>query len=210
VAGGASRLLNEVFADILIIYMVSFLGRRLTARFVFIFGLLLMFLGSAFLLGSLAGISRISVLLSFFFVIIGIGCAVLAIKLNKRSIYLFFAAFFLLVGFFLFLSALRIIPVSFAQAWPLISVFSGIALFPAGWHRYGLLRSRYVVPSIAFIVLGSSLLVFSFSIVPFSLRHFVINWWPLLVVLTGLVLVLIALSTKNNAEDKKESPKVNE
>jgi hypothetical protein len=103
----------------------------------------------------------------------------------------------MLVGFFLFLSALRIIPVAFSKAWPLISVFSGLALFPAGWHRYGTLRSRYVVPSIAFVLLGCVLLIFSFGIVPFSFSQFIIQWWPLLVVLTGLILVLISLSTNH-------------
>ncbi|MDR2485243.1 MAG: DUF5668 domain-containing protein [Treponema sp.] len=181
--------------------MLSSVNRRLTARFVFIIGLLFMFLGSAFLLGSLAGISRISVLLAFLCVIVGSGCAVLAIKRNKRSLYLFFAAFFILVGFFLLLSALRIIPVSFSEAWPLISVFSGLALFPAGWHRYGRFRNHYVVPSIAFVLLGCVLLIFSFNIVPFSFTQFMVNWWPLLIVLAGLILVLVSLSTKNNSDD---------
>jgi hypothetical protein len=170
---------------------------------VFIIGLLLMFLGSAFLLGTIAGISRLSVLWAFFFVIIGAGCAVLAIKLNKRSLYLFLAAFFMLVGFFLFLSSLTIIPVSFSQCWPLLSVFAGLALFPAGWHRYGAIRSRYVVPSIAFVALGCLLLVFSFDVVPFSFTQFILHWWPLLVVLAGLILVLISLGTKNKPEDIK-------
>jgi hypothetical protein len=75
-------------------------------------------------------------------------------------------------------------------------VFSGLALFPAGWHRYGAFRSHYVVPSLAFVMLGSVLLIFSFNMVPFSFAHFMLNWWPLIVVLAGLILVLIALSTK--------------
>jgi hypothetical protein len=183
--------------------MYPFLSRRSTARLVFIAGLLLMFLGSAFLFGFLTGISRISVLISFMFVIAGSLFAFLAIRLNKRSLYLFFAAFFLLVGFFLFLFSLKIIPVSFSQAWPLISVFSGIALIPAGWHRYGAFSSRYVVPSVAFIVLGSVLMVFSFRMVPFSFAQFILNWWPLLVVLAGLTLVLVSLGTKNGTGEIK-------
>ncbi|GHV42339.1 hypothetical protein AGMMS50268_15340 [Spirochaetia bacterium] len=162
-----------------------------------------MFLGVAFLLGSIAGTSRISVLISFFFVILGSLCAVIAISLKKRSLYLFFAAFFLLVGLFLFLSALKIIPVAFRQAWPLISVFSGLALIPAGWHRHGAFRSSYVVPSIAFVVLGSTLMIFSLGLVSFSFKQFILNWWPLLVVLAGLILVLVSLGTKYNAGDIK-------
>ncbi|MDR0668458.1 MAG: hypothetical protein LBF95_00095 [Treponema sp.] len=177
--------------------------RRIIARFIFIIGLLLMFLGSGFLLGNLAGISRISVLTSFLFVIIGSFCAFLAVRLNKRVIYLFFAAFLLQVGFFLFLSALGIFPVPFSKSWPLLSVFCGIALFPAGWRRFGTFRIAYVVPSIAFILLGSGLLIFSLDLVAFSFRQFMLNWWPLLIVLAGLVLVLVSLGAKSNAGDSK-------
>jgi hypothetical protein len=183
--------------------MYFFVTRRTAARLVFIIGLLLMFLGSAFLIGSLVAISRTSILISFLFIILGIGGAVLAIKLNKRSVYLFFAALFLQVGLFLFLAALRVLPVPFSQAWPLLSVFSGVALLPTGWHRHGVFRIRYVVSSAAFIMLGSVMLVFSLDLVSFSLSRFVKDWWPLLVVLAGFILVLISLSTKNIGEPKR-------
>jgi hypothetical protein len=174
---------------------------QITARLIFIAGLLFMFLGCAFLLGSMANTSGIFVLGSFFFVIIGSGCAFLAVKLNKHSTYLFFAAFFLLVGFFLFLSALRILPIVFTEWWPVLSVFAGLALLPAGWHHYGKIRPQYVVPSTAFVVLGCVLLIFSLEMVPFSFKQFMLNWWPLLLVLAGLILVLISLDTKGKAED---------
>jgi hypothetical protein len=183
--------------------MHSVLSRRSSSVLVFIAGLFLMLFGVAFLLGSIAGTSRISVLVSFFFVILGSLCAVFAIRLKKRSFYLFFAAFFLLVGLFLFLSALKIFPVSFSRGWPLLSVFSGLALIPAGWHRHGAFRSSYVVPSIAFVVLGSVLLVFSLELVSFSFKQFILDWWPLLIVLAGLVLVLVSLGTKYNAGEIK-------
>jgi hypothetical protein len=177
--------------------------RRAAAHLAFIAGLLLMFLGSAFLLGTLQGTTRFSILRAFFFVIIGAICAFLAIKLNKRSLYLFFAAFFLLVGMFLFFFALHILPFTFSQSWPLLSVFAGLALFPAGWHRFGVVNTRFAVPSVAFVFLGCFLMIFSFQVVPFSFKHFVIKWWPLLVVLMGLILVLLALGTKNNADVSK-------
>jgi hypothetical protein len=183
--------------------MRLFMSRRKAARFIFIIGLLLMFLGSAFLLGSLMEISRTFVLVSFFFVILGVGCAVLAININKRSLYLFFAAFFLQVGLFLFLSALNIIPLAFSRAWPLLSIFSGVALLPTSWHRHGTLRVRYLVLSLAFILLGSMLLVFSLDLVSFSLAQFVRNWWPLLVVMAGLTLILISLSTQPSADPRR-------
>jgi hypothetical protein len=140
---------------------------------------------------------------AFFFVIIGSGFAFLAVKLNKRSIYLFFATFFMLVGFFLFLSALKIMPLVFMDWWPVLSVFAGLALIPAGWHRYGKVRPRYVVPSTVFIILGCVLLIFSLDVVSFSFKQFMLDWWPLLLVLAGLILVLISLSTKGKPEDSR-------
>ncbi|MDR0377673.1 MAG: DUF5668 domain-containing protein [Spirochaetaceae bacterium] len=177
--------------------------QKIAAGIIFVLGLLFMFLGCGFLLGSLAEISGISVLSSFFFVIIGSGCASLAVKFNKRSLYLFFAAFFLLVGFFLFLSALKIVPLVFTKWWPILSVFAGLALIPAGWRHYGKIRPWYLVPSAAFIILGCVLLIFSLDIVSFSFKQFMLNWWPLLLVLAGLILVLISLSTKGKLEDTR-------
>ncbi|MDR0877297.1 MAG: hypothetical protein LBN21_04535 [Treponema sp.] len=178
--------------------------RRTAARLIFIIGLLSMFLGSAFLLASLTEKSSAPVLLSFLFVLAGVGGAVLAIKLNKRSLYLFFAALFLQIGLFLLLKALDIIQLPLSRVWPVISVFAGIALFPSGWHRYGAIRSRYLVPSIAFVVLGSVMLIFSFKLVSFSFAQFIKDWWAVLVVLAGLTLVLISLGTKNNTGDVKQ------
>ena len=177
--------------------------RRITAEFVFIIGLFLMFLGSAFLISSPEGISRFSILLSFLLVVLGITCAVFATKLNRRSLYLFFATLFLLAGLFLFLHAMRLIPIRLSQSWPLFSIFAGMALFPAGWHRYGAFKANYIVPSVAFVALGSALMIFALDIVPFSFAQFVKNWWPLLIVLAGLILVLASLSTRRTGGSSK-------
>jgi len=171
--------------------------RRIAAHLVFAVGLVLMSFGIAFLLGTMTGISRLSVLGSFLFVIIGALCATLAIKWNKQTIYLFFASFFILVGLFLFLSTLRIIPITLSHGWPLLSVFAGLALFPAGWRHYRALSYRYLIPSLAFVVLGCTLLIFSLKIVSFSFRVFIINWWPLLLALAGILLILLSVSSKN-------------
>ena len=169
-----------------------------TIRIVFIIGLLCMLLGTAFLLGNLEHDSVPVILTAFLFFGAGVICAVLAIRLRKRSLYLFLAAFFIQVGIFILLSALRILPLPFSKIWPLISIFSGLALFPSGWHRYGAFKTNYIVSSLAFVLLGSVLLIFSLDMVSFSFAQFVIKWWPLIIVLTGLILVMLALATKDN------------
>jgi hypothetical protein len=175
-------------------------SRRIAAWAVFIIGFFLMLLGVISLLRSIGGVSRISIFVAFLFVIAGCLFAVLAIKLNKQAAYLFFASLFFMTGFFIFLIALEIIPSSFlTKAWPLLAVFSGLALLPTGWRYYGAFRAKYVVPSCVFIVLGTVFLIFSFDIVNFSFKQFILNWWPLLIVLVGIILVLGSLGSRNSA-----------
>ena len=184
--------------------MDSINTRRVAAWAVFILGFTLMLLGLIFLLGSVAGVSRFSIFLAFILIIIGSLFAILAIKLNKQAAYLFFAAFFIMVGFFVFLSALGLIPRSiFFRAWPLISVFSGLALFPAGWRHYGAFRSIFVVPSCVFLLLGLILLIFSFRLVTFSFKQFMLDWWPLMVVLVGIILILGSFGVRDGSKEHK-------
>jgi hypothetical protein len=174
--------------------------RRIAARFVFIIGFLLMILGITLLIGSLMTISRVTMITSFLLIFLGTICAFFATKLNWRSLYLFFAALFVQTGLFLFLYAMHIIPAKLSQTWPMLSVFSGIALVISGWHRYGIPKINYIVTSVAFILLGITLMIFSFDLVSFSLAQFVRNWWRLLLVLAGLMLVLFAIGTRNRGE----------
>ena len=176
--------------------MRNFVTRRAAARFVFNIGFFLMFLGSAFLIGSLVEISRVSILVSFLLIIFGINCTVFAIRFTRRSLYLFFAALFFQTGLFLFLYTQRIIPINLSHAWPLLSIFAGVSLFPAGWHRYGAFKPHYIVPSAAFVILGSILMVFALDLVSFSLAQFVRNWWPLLIAMAGLILILASLGAR--------------
>jgi hypothetical protein len=182
--------------------MIFFLKRRTIARLFFDTGIIFMLLGCAFLIGSKEDTSQIYMLVSFLFLILGVCCAIIAIRIKKSSLYLFFACFSLLVGIFLFLSGLDIIPITFSRSWPLLSVFTGIALFPAGWYFYGRIRIRYIVPSLAFIILGSILLIFSLKLVSFSLAQFVKDWWPLLLLIWGLIFLLVSLGTKNTGNTK--------
>jgi len=188
--------------------MKSRYSRLIAAWAVFIIGFFLMLLGVLLLLLFVVGISRVSVLLSCVFMVLGTIFIFLAIKLNRRPTYVFVASFILMVGFFILLSALGIIPGEFLfKAWPLISVFSGLALLPAGRRHYGAFRSRFVVPSCVFIVLGLIFLIFSFDIVTFSFRQFIIDWWLLLsivvIIVIGIIMVLVSLGAKNTPGDSR-------
>ena len=175
--------------------------RKLAARVVFIAGISFMVLGITFLLGSLEHASKISVFIAFLLLAAGGFCAALAIKLNKRSVYLFFASLFMMAGIFLFLTALGIITLPLSRAWPLLSIFSGLALLPVGWRSHGRIHPRYFVSSCTFVILGSVLMVFSLRLIPFSFMSFVHSWWPMFFLLGGFTLVLITISAGGERKD---------
>ena len=179
-------------------------SRRVAAWAVFIIGSFLMLLGVILLLQFAVGIYRVSVVFSLVFLVAGAFFIFFAIKLNRKPQYVFIASFFLMTGFFILLSVLGIIPRRILiRSWPLISVFSGLSLLPAGRRHYNAFNRRFTIPSCVFIVLGLVFCIFSFDIVTFSFKQFVLDWWPLLIILVGITMVLVSLGAKNCPWDSK-------
>lgn len=175
--------------------------RKLAAELSFILAFFLMLFGSFLLIGTMAGAPRIAVLPASLSLLLGSLFAMFAIKLYRRSLYLFLSAFFLQVGILLLLVSLHAVPASISRLWPFISLFAGTSLLPPGWHRYSGPSSKYLVPSIAFVIIGSVLLVFSLKVVSFSFKKFFLDWWPLFLLIAGLILTLISISPRDKGEE---------
>jgi hypothetical protein len=169
---------------------------RFSARVLFAFGLILMVAGSIFLLASWTSHSKIAIAVSFISIIIGILLSIGASALHKRSTYIFFSSYFILFGLFFLLRSLDIVPVSFREAWPVLSIFAGLSFIPAGWYRYHSFHMNWVICCLCFTCLGVLLLCFSLHIIDMSFKAFILQWWPLLLLFLGLVLVLCALSSR--------------
>jgi hypothetical protein len=168
--------------------------RKNIARIMFYVGIVLSLFGSAFLLFSFASITSLQIIGSFLLIIIGGLCVFFAIKLRRRSLYLFFAAFFTLLGLFLLFKVSGVINLNLRQSWPLLSVFTGIALLLAGANRSESIRRIYLIPSVALIILGCFLLLFSLKITSFSFKQFVLDWCPVILVMSGIMLILFYIS----------------
>ena len=146
---------------------------------------------------------QISILISSILIIFGIAYAILAVKLHRRSRYLFSAVLLFETGVFLLLSSLNIIGIGFPKAWSLLPIFTGIALLIAGQYRYRVLKPNYIIMSAAFIILGIIMMIFALDLVSFSLAQFVRDWWFLLVLFTVIILALIFLGTRYDFKKQK-------
>ena len=85
---------------------------------------------------------------------------------------------------------------SLVRIWPLFMLVTGVSLVPYGLRKHGAARTAVVVPGL-FI----SLLALLF--LPFSLHHsdggfaaFVRQWWPMILVIIGAVLIVSFFSTR--------------
>ena len=141
-------------------------------------------------------------MVSFLLIIFGIGCAILAIKRRQRSLYLFLAVLLLQTGLFFFLNAIYVIRIGFPQTWCLLPIFTGTALLPAGWRRYGVFRASYIVLSTAFAALGTIMMLFALNMVAFSFAQFARDWWVLLVLLTVLTRMFTFFGTRHAGETR--------
>jgi hypothetical protein len=90
------------------------------------------------------------------------------------------------------LKATGISSLTLKQSWPMLAVFAGLALLPAGVRNYGAIRQIYLIPSISLVVLGGFLMLFSLQIINFSFKQFVLGWGPVIVVVSGLILILLS------------------
>ena len=176
--------------------MANSLTKQFFAHIVFFSGLFFMVFGISVLISNYTGVAGLPVFVSFFLMTIGIFCAIVAIKLDRRSLYLFFAVFFILTGLFFFLWIAGLIDLPITRGWPFLSIFAGISLLPYGVHKYKSPKAVYIVPGIAFLCLGCVLLIFSFRLAPFSFKQFILDWWHLLLLMGGLLLVLLSLIGK--------------
>jgi hypothetical protein len=79
---------------------------------------------------------------------------------------------------------------SIARIWPAFMLVTGLSLVPYGYSKRGGARTALVIPGIFISCLAILFLIFSLRRPGGSLVPFVRQWWPLVLVILGLALVV--------------------
>jgi hypothetical protein len=82
------------------------------------------------------------------------------------------------------------------QAWPAFMLITGLSLLAWGMRLKPKARTAIIVPGLFIAALGVLLFPFSLRRNPGSLAAFVGRWWPLALIVIGLVLVASFFSTR--------------
>jgi hypothetical protein len=133
------------------------------------------------------GLARSFTYLVPLLVIAGGGLLLFFAILRGGSIRVFLVGLFLAIGgSILLVGVLAAWP--FGAAWPLMLTTAGASWLLAGLRDRHRLKASFAAPSIAFILLGLFLSLFSFRLVGISFGGFMRDWWPSLIIAGGFAL----------------------
>jgi hypothetical protein len=115
--------------------------------------------------------------------------------LKNRLRFSFAAVLMSLTGLLLLFIDFGFVKMPIPDVWPFLMLFVGMAFLVSGSLEYRKAHAVYIVPALAFCVLGCLFLLFSTDIIPLSLMSFVFLWF-LLLILPTVVSIIIWITRK--------------
>lgn len=106
--------------------------------------------------------------------------------------YVFLGMFLALAGAVFLLMNTVLSTVGLARIWPLFMTVAGVSLFVYGHTKKDpASRTSLQIPAATIMVLSGVFLGFSLDIVETDFYRFVWNWWPVLLVVFGVALIIV-------------------
>jgi len=106
--------------------------------------------------------------------------------------YLFLGIGLLLSGILLLITKI-VVHLELAAIWPFFMTISGVALLVYGLGKRGYTRLSLAVPGVATLMLSFLFLPFSLGIVKRPFAEVVGEWWPLILVVLGIAILVLHL-----------------
>lgn len=114
----------------------------------------------------------------------------------KKTAFFFLGLLFQLIGFLFILIDLELISYAFSQLWPVVLIFAGFCLFVTNFYKQSRILKQFLVPAVLLFCLGLVFLLFSLHLFNFTFSQFVVEWWPLFIVVMGIILVVLFFINK--------------
>ncbi len=152
-------------------------------------GFIFMFFGAFLLVNSLTGAETFFTTRPVVSLTMSIVFLFCAIVFTESGAFLFVGLSTLVFGVLSLLMDYSIINLTFKELWPIQVIGCGIALIPSGLYTQKRIRSIYLFPALALIVLGIMFLLFSVHVIKVPFTVFIATWWPVAIIAIGAVLV---------------------
>jgi len=96
----------------------------------------------------------------------------------------------LLTGIFFLLYNTIIPEKSLEKIWPAFMDIAGLSLLPYAFKKTYRVRIGLIISAITLIILSIIFFPFSLKLIGSDFIHFIIRWWPVVLILVGLILTL--------------------
>jgi MFS family permease len=168
-------------------------------------GICIFLVGGILLLWSLGYLPILTNLWPLPIMILGLGLLYVVYLKGKTERFILPGMVLTLSGLF-FLLYNTIIPIKdLANIWPFFMIIAGLSLFPYAHKKRGKRRLGINISGILIIVLALIFLPFSLGFLNVSFLEFMLDWWPVIFMVIGLVLVVIYFIRKVKTSSKKEA-----
>jgi hypothetical protein len=123
-------------------------------------------------------------------IVIGLVCLYLAWPRGRSDHWIIPGLILTLGGIVALLMNTVLASQNIARIWPAFMLVTGISLVPYGFRRTGSARTAIVIPALFIACLAVVFFLFSLHHTDGGFAAFVRQWWPMILVILGLLLIV--------------------
>ena len=161
-----------------------------------VIGVAALLVGGVLLLWNLGYIPKPGRLWPVPFVLVGLVFLYLAWPRKHSDTWIIPGMVLTLGGLVLLLSTTILPTGSLARIWPVFMLITALSLIPYGLRKRAAARTAILVPAIFFFLLALAFLPFSLHHEDGGLVAFVRQWWPMILLVLGITLVISFFTTR--------------
>jgi len=174
-------------------------------------GICLIFFGSLVLLWTLGYFPEPGTLLFTILIIPIIATGLLLLYLvfiKRKSTQLILPGMILLLCGIFFLLYNTVIPEkNFGRIWPALMDIAGLSLIPYAFKRKKKARIGLLISAITLIVLSLIFFPFSLKLTDTGFAEFALKWWPVIIIVIGVIITAIYLIYKRPGKSVRDDKK---
>ena len=121
--------------------------------------------------------------------------------LRKCSLYIALGFMLVFDSIFFALLNIELLHLNLKELWPVIVINAGLAFLVSDLFIYKKIRAVFLFPSVALFVLGIIFLLFSLHVFHISFAKFISVFWPIVLFVLGILLILVYGVQRINSEE---------
>ncbi len=173
-------------------------------------GIALFIVGGTLLLVTTGIMTVGAIILPVLFLVVGVALFWRAFLPARGDGNVFTGTFLVLTGGFSLLWESALPGVDIVTVWPVFMTITGVALAAYGIRKGNDYRFTLVTPGVALVILSIVFLLFSTNVIEVSLSRVASIWWPSVIILTGVFVLLYGNDRKDTDDGDDGDPELNE